>query len=216
MMAGRAVRVTLAVAVLAAAPGHAAEDAVALVEEFSQTLQEVLRDSAQLGYEGRVDKLAPAISGAFDLEFMSRTALGRHWEKLSEDERRQWLDAFSRMTIANYAGRFNEYTGQRFDVLGSEPASNDTVFVRTMVVVPNDEDVEVSYRLRHAGDAWKVIDVYLKGTVSELALRRSEYAAVLKRDGFAGLKKSIDEKIAALAAEGSGGRRQDAAVGAVR
>jgi phospholipid transport system substrate-binding protein len=185
-----------------AAPAAAAEEAVGLIEQFCNVLHETLRDADALGYEGRLKKLTPEIEKTFDLDFMARTAIGQQWKDLSEDERRRWVDAFSRMTIANYAGRFNHYTGQSFEVLGSEVGSNDTLFVRTRVIVPNEENVDVSYRMRDAGEQWKVIDVYLKGTVSELALRRSEFSAVLKREGIDGLLRSIDEKIASLKAEG--------------
>jgi phospholipid transport system substrate-binding protein len=199
----RAVRGALVLALIGlATPAVAADEAVGVIQGFCNVLQETLRDADALGYEGRLKKLTPEIEKTFDLEFMARTAIGQQWKDLSEEERKRWVDAFSRMTIANYAGRFNHYSGQSFEVLGSEPASNDTVFVRTRVIVPNEENVDVSYRMRDAGEVWKVIDVYLKGTVSELALRRSEYSAVLKRDGIEGLVHSIDEKIAGLKAEG--------------
>jgi phospholipid transport system substrate-binding protein len=192
-------------AFVAAVPGMAAEGGVAVIERFDQVLQEVLRDAEKLGYEGRRQKLAPAIEGTFDLEFMARTAVGQHWKEFDEEARRRWVEAFKRFTIANYAGRFNHYSGQSFELLGSEPGSSDTVFVRTKVIVPQEENVDVSYRQRNTGQEWKVIDVYLKGTVSELALRRSEYATVLKREGVDGLLRSVEEKIASLAAEGDAG-----------
>jgi phospholipid transport system substrate-binding protein len=65
-----------------------------------------------------------------------------------------------------------------------------------MIDRPQDEDVELTYRLRKEGDTWKIVDIYQKGTVSELALRRSEYSAVLKRDGFEALLKTVDAKTA--------------------
>ena len=54
-------------------------------------------------------------------------------------------------------------------------------------------------RKTESGD-WKIVDVYLKGTVSELALRRSDFTATLDREGFPALLKSIDAKNADLAA----------------
>ena len=65
------------------------------------------------------------------------------------------------------------------------------------MVTPNEAPIAINYRMRPDGDGWRIIDVYLNGTVSELALRRSEYAAVLQRDGFDRLVASIDEKIKA-------------------
>ena len=72
--------------------------------------------------------------------------------------------------------------------------------VKTKVTAPGDEDVELSYRLRETPAGPRIIDVYLKGTVSELALRRSEYTSVLEREGFPALIATVDRKIADLAA----------------
>ena len=89
------------------------------------------------------------------------------------------------------------FTGQRFEVLKIEPSQRGTAVVYTQVVTPKETPIAINYRMRPEGDSWRIIDVYLNGTVSELALRRSEYAAVLQRDGFAKLVTSIDAKIAA-------------------
>jgi hypothetical protein len=42
--------------------------------------------------------------------------------------------------------------------------------------------------------------VYLDGTVSELALRRSEFSGIVKREDFDALIAAIDARVAALAA----------------
>jgi phospholipid transport system substrate-binding protein len=46
--------------------------------------------------------------------------------------------------------------------------------------------------------AWKVIDIYLEGTISQLAARRSEFVSVLQRDGADGLVELIERRTAAL------------------
>ena len=53
--------------------------------------------------------------------------------------------------------------------------------------------------MHHKDGEWRIIDVYLNGTVSELALRRSEYSSVLKRDGFEKLIVMVDGKAEELA-----------------
>jgi len=171
-----------------------------VVDRFDASLLDVLRQAEKLGYRGRLDRLTPALEEAFDLDFMAEKCLGRHWKDLGEQERAQWLRTFRRLTLANYAARSDRFSGQAFTRLGEEPGANGTVLVRTKVTNPAEEDIELGYRLREANGTWKIIDVYLKGTVSELALRRSEYSSVLERDGFAALVSTVDAKIADLAA----------------
>ena len=170
------------------------------VEALHAVLLEVMRDAETLGYEGRSAQLAPVIPRHFDVEFMARKAVGRHWEKASDEEKQRYLDSFGRFMVANYAGRFDGYSGQSFETMGEESARSETLLVRTQLVDPTDENIELSYRLRQVPEGWKIIDVYMDGTVSELALRRSEFSSVAKREGFDALIETLNAKIAKLAA----------------
>lgn len=169
------------------------------IDVLHAALLEVMRNATALHYDGRSEKLSPVIPEHFDLSFMAQKAVGRRsWTQATEDEQKRYLDAFKRFMVANYAGRFDGYSGQSFETLSEEPARSDTVLVKTQLIDPTDENVELNYRMRQVGDEWKIIDVYLDGTVSELALRRSEFAAVVRRDGFDGLIDALDKKIAKL------------------
>jgi phospholipid transport system substrate-binding protein len=186
--------------VVAAHAGAEDSAAAQVVSQLHKAFESVLREAETLGYEGRRERLEPAIEKAFDSEFMARAAIGRQWKKLSEEDRIRWVKSFRAFSVANYASRLDHYAGQSFETLGEKPGQNQTVFVLTRVVEPDAEDVELNYRLRETEEGWKVIDLYAKGTVSELALRRSEYSSVLKEDGFEALLAMLDAKTADLAA----------------
>lgn len=175
---------------------------MATVETFHAGLLDIMKDAKSLGFQGRIDRLAPLMAETFDLDFMASKTVGSHWRKLSEEDKQRWMESFTQLTTANYAGRFTGYTGEEFVTLGEEEAARETRMVLTKIVVPDDEDVEINYRLMKKNGAWKVIDVYLNGTVSELALRRSEYSSALKREGFEELLASIETKIEDLKAKG--------------
>jgi len=176
-----------------------------VVEEFHAALIEMMKGSGDMSFDERVAFLTPRMDEAFDLDFMSSKSVGRQWKDLSTEQQRAWREKFERLTVSNYAGRFIGYKGEEFETLGNEPAARDTVMVLTRVTVPGDEDVDLNYRLRETRNGWRIIDVYLKGTVSELALRRSEYSSTLKRDGFEKLASAIDRKIEELREEENGG-----------
>ncbi len=168
----------------------------ATVEALHATLLEVMKEATTLGYAGRVDRIRPAVERAFDLDFMARFVLGPEAKSLSAADQARWREAFEGVTVATYAGRFTGWGGEAFRTLGEEPAAQDTVFVRTVLDRPDAEDVQLTYRLRKSPDGWRIVDIYNKGTVSELALRRSEYSAVLRRDGFEKLLETVETKIA--------------------
>ena len=180
--------------------GADASPPVAVVETLHAAMVDVMRGAATSTYEQRVAQLQPAIETAFDLDFMARKSLGRSFEALPPEDQKRWIETFRRFMVANYAGRFTGYAGQKFDTLGEEPAAQDTVLVRTRLTDPGADNVDLAYRLRQANGTWRIIDVYLKGTVSELALRRSDFTAILDRQGFPALLANVDSKIEELRA----------------
>lgn len=179
-----------------------ADSPIPTIEAFHAGLLEIMKEAKTIGFQGRVEKLEPLMGRTFDLDFMASKTVGRHWATLSDADKKRWAETFTRFTTANYAGRFTGFTGEQFITLGMEDAAHDTRLVRTKIVVPNEEDVELNYRVIQRGGTWKVIDVFLNGKVSELALRRSEYASALKRDGFEQLVASVETKIADLKSKG--------------
>ncbi len=188
-----------------ARPARAAQpDAVAVVEALHAGMLGVIRDAERSSFDERAARLGPILDGAFDLDFMARKSLGRSFDALDGAQQKQWTELFRRFMVANYAGRLERDTGQRFEMLGEEPAAQGTVLVRTRVVDPGGENVDLSYRLRQTPAGWRIIDVYLKNRVSELALRRSDFTALLGREGFPALVASVEQKIADLRAGKAG------------
>ena len=173
---------------------------VKVIETMHAGMLDVMRTAATTTFEERAAKLQPVIDTAYDLDFMGRKSLGKSFDVLSPEDQKRWLELFHTFMVANYAGRFTSFSGQKFETLGEEPAAQDTVLVRTRLVDPGKENVDLAYRMRQQDGAWKVIDVYLKGTVSELALRRSDFTAILDREGFPALIANLDGKIADLRA----------------
>ena len=175
---------------------------VPTIETFHLGLLQIMKDAKELGFQGRIDRLAPLMDSVFDLDFMASKTVGGHWRKLSDADKQRWRDVFAHMTVANYAGRFTGYTGEEFLTLGVEESQRGQQLVLTKIAIPAEEDVQLNYRLRKTEAGWRVIDVYLDGTVSELALRRSEYSTALKREGFEELVASIETKIEDMKAKG--------------
>jgi len=170
-----------------------------VIDEFHAELLGVMKSAGELGYVGRFEKLAPVINGTFDTRFMAEKSIGRQWKSISEPQQKRLLAMFGRYTVANYAGRFNGYTGEEFQTLGSEPSLQSTTLVRTQLIIPEEDAVQLDYRLRSVDGDWKIIDIYLDGTVSELALRRSQYSALIRREGLEALITALDAKMVKLA-----------------
>src|SRR5690606_5031242 len=86
--------------------------ATATVEALHATLLGVMKDAKTLGYEGRVERIRPAVERAFDLDFMARFVLGAEGKSLSDADQERWREAFEGVTVATYAGRFTGWGGE--------------------------------------------------------------------------------------------------------
>ncbi|MFQ5697982.1 MAG: ABC transporter substrate-binding protein [Myxococcota bacterium] len=181
----------------AASAVHAAEAApeVAPVERLHAALIDVMQHADALQDAGRRETLTPVLDSSFDLTNMAARSLGRHWKKLQTEERRRFVRAFRELTISTYAARFDGYSGEEFETLSVEPSIRETRIVHT-VLHTSDDDIRLDYRVHATRSGYRIIDVYLNGTVSEIALRRSEYTSKLKRDGFEALVSALESKAA--------------------
>ena len=194
-----ALRATAALLVALTLPaGVAAVDvdpAVAPIRAFYDALLAVMKQADQLGVRGRYDKLAPVIRSTFDLPAMTRIAVGPEWTTIPPEQQAALTDHFSRMTIATYANRFDGWSGQSFEVDPEVLPRNTGRIVRTKLLRPKEEPVTLNYLMRGTGDSWKIVDIYLSGTISELATQRSEFGAILKSGGPAALIESLRQQI---------------------
>ncbi|HQR53285.1 MAG TPA: ABC transporter substrate-binding protein [Burkholderiales bacterium] len=179
-----------------ASPAQAADvdPAAVPIRAFYDALLEVMKQADKLGVRGRYDKLNPVIRKTFDLDAMTRIAIGPEWTSIAPDQQKALIDAFSRMTIATYANRFNGYSGESFEIDPEVLSRATGRVVRTRILRPKDEPVTLNYLMRESGGAWKIVDIYLSGTISELATKRSEFGAILKSGGPSALIESLREQ----------------------
>jgi phospholipid transport system substrate-binding protein len=146
-----------------------------------------------LGQSGRFAQLAPVIRRSFDTASMARLSVGPTWTGLSEAQRQEVSESIGRYMSAIYADRFDSYEGQKLDVVGEQPVASG-VMVKSRIIKANGEPVKVDYMMRRNGEGWLISDVYLDSAISEVATRRSEFAAILKNDGIDGLIAALNRK----------------------
>jgi len=181
-----------------AAAATDASAAASTVSSFYDTLLSVMKEGPSLGFKGRYDRLNPTVRTAFDLPLMTRLMVGPQWTSLTPAQQQQLISAFSDFSAATYASRFDDYSGERFEVDPKPTPSNGGVIVHTKLLKNDSDPVDIDYLLRESNGVWRIVDVYLSGTVSELATRRSEFSSVLRRGGPAALVDVIQQKTAEL------------------
>lgn len=185
----------LLAAALAFAPRADTVPASTVIDHFHATLLDVMKNANELGFEGRLARLEPVMDQTYDFPAMAQRSLGPGWPKLDDAQRARFAQVFRAMILRTYATRFNAYTSERFETGGTEASIAGTEIVHTALHAPK-ETVQLDYRMRETPGGWRVIDIYLGGTVSELAMRRAEYTSVLEKDGFDALVSALERKVA--------------------
>jgi len=163
------------------------------VQGLYDTLLSTMKNGRTLGQSGRFVKLEPVVRRTFDIASMARLSVGPSWSTMSESQRQKVTDGFGRYISAIYADRFDSYAGQKLQVTDEQPAAGG-IMVHSLIVKANGEPVKVDYLMRKNGDSWLISDIYLDGAISEVATRRSEFAAILKNEGIDGLIAALNRK----------------------
>jgi len=177
-----------------AAPASGSET----VQRLYDTLLSTMKNGRTLGQSGRFVQVEPVVRRTFDIAGMARLSVGpSSWATMSESQRQQVTDGFGRYISAIYADRFDSYAGQKLQVTDEQPAATG-VIVHSQIVKANGEPVRVDYLMRKNGDSWVISDVYLDGAISEVATRRSEFAAILRNEGIDRLIAALNRKADAL------------------
>ena len=164
------------------------------VRGFYSVLLGTMRDGRMLGESGRYARLAPAVDRTFDIPTMTRLAIGPAWGTLSPAQQQQLMAAFAHYIAATYADRFDSYSGEQLQVTGERPNGTE-VMVQTKIAKSNGEATRLDYLMRQDQGSWRISDVYLDGTISQLAVHRSEFHSILQREGVDGLVTALTRKV---------------------
>jgi phospholipid transport system substrate-binding protein len=172
----------------------ASDPAAKVVESFHASLLETMKHGRELGIQGRYKSLESPMDTAFNLPVMTQFIVGPAWSSMSDADHKSIIEAFRRLTLANYASNFDNFNGQRFTLDPNVIEKGSDKFVQTTLIPNGDKPVPLIYRMRQSNDgSWKIIDILLEGYVSELATRRSDFGATIASGGASALLKKMND-----------------------
>jgi phospholipid transport system substrate-binding protein len=162
------------------------------VQTLETALLKSMRAGSSISMTQRYHDLEPVIEQVFAMPLVTRLAVGPEWTNFSPDQQKALITAYTRFTVANYAHNFHDFSGQRFEMDDNVVSRGEDKVVRTRVIPAHDVPVSLLYRMRDVDGTWKVIDVVSDG-VSQLALRRSDFAVAIAAGGAAALIAHLDK-----------------------
>jgi phospholipid transport system substrate-binding protein len=173
-------------------------DAISTIQRFNRALLIAMKSGGQTDFSRRFQALAPEVDQAFDLSAVLSVSVGPGWASFSPDQQSRLLVAFRRYTVASYVANFDGYAGQDFTVSpNTRSAGVDRVVVQSRIVKIGGGANELDYVMKQTPLGWKVVDVLAGGSISRVAVQRSDFRRILSNGGDA-LLASLQRKASDL------------------
>lgn len=183
---------------LAARPAPAATDPSAFVQQLTEKMLGELRTDRAVkeGDQGRISQLVDThVMPNVNFERMTALSVGRGWREATPQQRTQLTKEFRALLIRTYSGAFSAVRDQTVRMLPfrGDAAQDKEALVRTEIVQPRGEPIQIDYRLERSGNGWKIFDVNVLG-VWLVQTYRGQFQQEISTGGIDGLIKSLAEK----------------------
>jgi len=183
---------------IAANAAAAPSDAATTIERFDAALLSTMK-AGGTGFNQRFQALAPAVDQAFDLPAVLALSVGPSWATLPPDQQSRLLGAFRSYTVASYVASFDSYNGQKFSVSPDTTSLNaNEVVVHSRIIPMSGDATELDYVVKQTSTGAKIVDVLAAGSISRVAVQRSDFRHLLSRGGGDALLASLQRKTADL------------------
>ena len=130
------------------------------------------------------------INRTYDAEKMLKMIIGADWENQENEKKKELIIVFKRYISKNYIKRFSKIDDVSFRNEKKEKISSELFLVRSNLII-EQEKISMDYLLSSQNNVWKIFDVLLDGSISEIATKKSEFRIFIK-------EKKIDSLIDAL------------------
>jgi phospholipid transport system substrate-binding protein len=177
---------------------------IAPIQRFNDALLAAMKAGPRTTFAQRSAALAPVIEQTLDLDAILAASVGLRWPSLPDEQKAEMSAAFRRYTVASYAANFNGYAGQTFEMSPNvRSVGNGEVIVQTTLVSADGSSTPLNYVMRNGQSGWKAVDVLAGGSISRVAVQRSDFRNLLTNGGVPALMAALQQKVSTL----SGGMR---------
>jgi len=173
-------------------------DATAPIAALNRGLLAGMRAGKAVPFTQRFATLAPLVEGAFDIPGILQASVGPRWAALPPAQQSQLLDVFRRFTVASYVANFDSYGGEKLELLPESRNVGADQVVASQIVPANGTPTRIDYVMRRTSAGWRAVDVLLNGSISRVAVQRSDFRSLLGSGDATPLIQSLQRKIADL------------------
>jgi phospholipid transport system substrate-binding protein len=165
------------------------------IQRLYAALLAVMKAGAAKPFTQRYTALAQPVAQALDLPAILQVAVGPAWAALPAAQQSALQAAFQKYSVATYVSQFDSYNGERLEVLpGLRTLPNGQPVLHSEIVSSSGDTHAIDYVMRQTPEGWKAVDVLLDGTISRVAVLRSDFRRLLARGGPTELTNFLQQK----------------------
>lgn len=175
--------------------GRAQNPSAALkpIQTLYAALLDLTRQGRSVPFRQRFDTLAPVIDQVYELDTVLRVSVGPRWATMDDSTKQALSRAFRNFTVATYVANFDVYEGEKFEVLPDVRTTGSDVIVSSRIVPGKGDPTRIDYVMRDSG-GWRIVDVLFDGTISRVAVQRSDFRSLLASGDAQALITSLEHK----------------------
>lgn len=175
----------------------------ALIRRVSTEMLELAKTDKQIqaGNQQRIMEVVQAkVIPHVDFQRMTALAAGRFWREATPEQQAALTSEFRSLLIYTYSGAISQIRNQvlEFKPMRAGP-DDDEVEVRSNVIQPRGEPIQLNYRLEKTANGWKIYDVNILGAWL-VETYKGTFAAEISKGGIDGLIRALAERNKRLAA----------------
>jgi phospholipid transport system substrate-binding protein len=170
----------------------------ALVKRISQDVLDTAKADKEIQHGNQqhvLDLVNSKILPYVDFQRMTQLAAGPAWRNATPDQQKQLTDQFRDLLVFTYSGAVSSIKDQKlqFQPLRADPGATDGVEVRSQVLQPRGEPIQLNYRLEKTASGWKIYDLNVLGAWL-VETYKGNFTAEISKGGIDGLIKTLTDK----------------------
>ena len=160
---------------------------LASVNELHESLKKISNKTIKSDNLALIDDV---VKNSYDLEKMGKIIIGVDWKQIDTNTQKEFIDVFKRFISVNYFRRFNKINELNFENQTVKLVGDKFKLARVILTADN-EKLKIDYLLSFKNEKWKIFDVLIDGSISEVATKKSDFKKIIKEEGVSGLVKNL-------------------------
>jgi phospholipid transport system substrate-binding protein len=162
------------------------------IEDLSREVISILSDSSG-SKKQREAHFGQLLARDLDIPLIARFVIGKHWRRVTIEQKRNYISAFKNYVIQTYSARLGGAEVDSFKIINTKVIGKKDILVVSNVAKAGAKPIRADWRLRQRNGTYRILDLSVEGISMALTLRQ-EFSSILKNENGVSTLISILQK----------------------